>query len=205
MPPRRRKRDRIIETTDRFIDSLKAVLPGRTPVPSRSSSPNPSINWALRPSIPTASIPSARIPAKPQPPIEPDSSPVYQKPEIVTDPDHDGDSSTGRITELAAVGFQGLKTTLQVLERASGVFPPLKSVIGGILGVIEVVEVRNFKDVLPLARCPEHLRSQMTYQNHQDYKDLEQKLATVVSIIKSHSDRSTTSPAFDNRLKSFSA
>jgi hypothetical protein len=47
--------------------------------------------------------------------------------------------------KLANAGFQGLKTTLRLVERATDVFPPLKSTVAGLLGVIDIVEVRDFQ------------------------------------------------------------
>jgi len=44
---------------------------------------------------------------------------------------------------LLSTGFEGLKTTLNFIERAASAFPPLKSVVGGLLGVIDVIEVRT--------------------------------------------------------------
>jgi hypothetical protein len=64
-------------------------------------------------------------------------------PFIVIDPA--GDEDHGRMADLASAGFQGLKTTLRLVERATDVFPPLKSTVAGLLGVIDIVEVRDFQ------------------------------------------------------------
>ena len=63
-------------------------------------------------------------------------------PSIVIDPA--GDEAPGRIAALASAGFQGVKTTLRLVERATDAFPPLKSTVAGLLGVIDIVEVRDF-------------------------------------------------------------
>lgn len=65
-------------------------------------------------------IPDAQLP------LEPSLSNVY--PSIVIDPT--GDRSPGRMADLASSGFQGLKTTLLLVERASGVLAPLKAAVG---------------------------------------------------------------------------
>jgi hypothetical protein len=44
----------------------------------------------------------------------------------------------------ASIGFQGFKTILTVVREAADAFPPLKSVAGGLLGLIDIVEVRGF-------------------------------------------------------------
>ena len=49
------------------------------------------------------------------------------------------------MADLASAGFQGVKTTLQLVERAADVFPPLKSAVAGLLGVIDIVEVCDFQ------------------------------------------------------------
>ena len=56
-----------------------------------------------------------------------------------------GDEPPGRMADLASTGYQGVKTTLRLVERATDVFPPLKSTAGGLLGVIDIVEVRDFQ------------------------------------------------------------
>jgi hypothetical protein len=66
----------------------------------------------------------------------------YIYPSIVIDPARD--ESLGQLADLASTGFQGLKTTLRLVERATDVFPPLKSTVAGLLGVIDIVEVCDF-------------------------------------------------------------
>ena len=63
-------------------------------------------------------------------------------PSIVID---SGDETPGRMADLARAGFQGVKTTLQLVEKAADVFPPLKSTVAGLLGVIDIVEVCDFQ------------------------------------------------------------
>jgi hypothetical protein len=47
-------------------------------------------------------------------------------------------------TSAASIGFQGFKTALTLVREAADAFPPLKSVAGGLLGLIDIVEVREF-------------------------------------------------------------
>jgi hypothetical protein len=44
---------------------------------------------------------------------------------------------------LASTVFQGVKPTLQLVEKVADAFPPLKTTVSGLLGVIDIVEVRN--------------------------------------------------------------
>jgi hypothetical protein len=39
-------------------------------------------------------------------------------------------------------GFEGLRTILNLIDKAACIFPPLKSATSGLLGVIDVIEVR---------------------------------------------------------------
>ena len=104
-------------------------------VPFRSSSTSPTLNPPAGPD-PTSihGIPDAQPNSPPLPNI-------YQS--IVVGPA--GDEAPGRMADLASAGFQGLKTALRVVESVSGVFPPLKSAVAGLLGVIDIVEVRDFQ------------------------------------------------------------
>ena len=103
------------------------------------------------------------------------------------------------MAELARAGFQGVKTTLRLIERATDVFPSLKSAVAGLLGVIDIVEVRS-------TQCCDRDdvdRPQTIAQNQQDRQDLEQKLRAVVSVINNHANYSAT-PTFSTRLEGLS-
>ena len=45
---------------------------------------------------------------------------------------------------MASTVFEGVKMTLQLVEKVADAFPPLKTTVSGLLGVIDIVEVRNF-------------------------------------------------------------
>ena len=107
------------------------------------------------------------------------------------------------MAELASAGFQGVKTTLRLVERATDVFPPLKSTVAGLLGVIDIVEVCDFMITQCRDRDGVEL-PQTTAQNQQDRQDLEQKLRAVVLIINNHANYSTM-PTFITRLEGLSA
>ena len=64
-----------------------------------------------------------------------------------------GDETPRPTADLASADFaelQGEKATLQLVERATDVFPPLKSTVAGLLGVIDIMEVRDFQLILAL-------------------------------------------------------
>ena len=62
---------------------------------------------------------------------------------IVIDPA--GDEAPGRMANLAIARFQGVKMTLRLVERATDVFPTLKSTVASLLSVIDIMEVRDFQ------------------------------------------------------------
>ena len=141
MPGQERQKYRL---TNRFKHFLHDLVPGR----SRSTSPN-------HPITPTPDPQASSTPVGPEPTSIhgiPDAQPPNSSslpniyPSIVIDPA--GDEAPGRMADLASGGFQGLKTTLRLVERASDVFPPLKSAVAGLLGVIDIVEVRDFQLML---------------------------------------------------------
>jgi hypothetical protein len=43
---------------------------------------------------------------------------------------------------LLRAGFEGLKTILNLIDKSSSIFPPLKSAASGLLGAIDVIQVR---------------------------------------------------------------
>ena len=130
-----RLRDRLKNKFNRFLHSL---------VPARTGSRSPS--HSIR-STRNAQASSTHV-ADTQPLNSPslsnyDSNNIYTS--FVIDPA--GDEAPGRMAELASAGFQGVKTTLRLVERATDVFPPLKSTVAGLLGVIDIVEVCDFNSV----------------------------------------------------------
>jgi len=139
MPRQARRKDHLV---GKFQNLLHDLVPRR----SKSTSPN-------RPISPTAldlQASSAPVGAGPtlihgipdaQPPNETSLSNIY--PSIVIDPA--GDESPGPMANLAGAGFQGLKMTLRLVERASDVFTPLKSAVAGLLGIIDIMEVRDIQ------------------------------------------------------------
>jgi hypothetical protein len=132
MPGRERLKDRL------KFKHLLSLVSSR----SRSTSPNRPIRPTLDPQ--TSSTPVGPDPTSidgipdAQPPNSPSLSAIY--PSIVIHP-----AAPGRMADLDSTGFQGLKTTLQLVESVSGVFPPLKSAAGGLLRVIDIMEVHGFQ------------------------------------------------------------
>jgi hypothetical protein len=145
MPGTEQLKDRLMNK-NKFKHLLHGLVPGR----SRSTSPNRPITGPTAPDLQASSPPEGPGPTSihgipdAQLPNEPSLSNIY--PSIVIDPA--GDESPGRMADLAGAGFQGLKTTLRLVERASDVFTPLKSAVAGLLGVIDIVEVRDFQLML---------------------------------------------------------
>ena len=119
---------------DRFKNKFNCLLHSFSPGHSRSPSPPTSFPQASVGSNPASihGVPDT------QPLNLPSLSNIY--PSIVIDPAED--ETPGR---TASAGYQGLKTTLRLIERATDVFPPLKSTVAGLLGVIDIVEVRDFQ------------------------------------------------------------
>ena len=115
------------------------MVPTRSRSPSPSTSPNPSIRLTRDPQASFVGPDSTSICGIP------DTQPLIAKyyPSIVIDPA--GDEAPGRMADLAHAGFQGIKTTLRLVERATDVLPSLKSTVGGLLCVIDIMEVRDFQ------------------------------------------------------------
>ena len=132
MPGQGRLKDRFSNKFNYFLHSM---------VPGRSRPPSP----ALDPQASSTSVgpgPTS-IHGSPDAQLLNSTSLTNVYPSIVIGPARD--EAPGRMAELASTGFQGVKTTLQLVERATDVFPPLKSTVAGLLGVIDIVEVRDFQ------------------------------------------------------------
>ena len=135
MPGRERFKDRLANKFNHLFHSRRR----RSPSPNRPITPTPDPQASSTPVAPN----SASIPGIPDTQSL-NSSPLSNiYPSIVINPA--GDEAPGRMADLARTGFQGVKTTLRLIERAACVFPPLNSAVSGLLGVIDIVEVRNFQ------------------------------------------------------------
>ena len=124
----------------KFNHLLQSLAPGRGGSPSPSPSPNCPITPPLDPqasSTPVSSDPTSIHGILDTHPL---NSNIY--PSIVINPA--GDEAPGRMTDLVIVGFEGVKTTLRLVEKVASAFPPLKSAVSGLLGVIDIVEVGDF-------------------------------------------------------------
>ena len=157
MPSQERLKDRF---KNKFKHLLNSLVPGPSKSPS-SSSNHPNTHTVS--STPVGPDPTSihGIPGT-QPLNSPLLSNIY--PSIVVDPA--GDEAPGRMADLANTGFQGVKTTLRLIERASDAFPPLKSTVAGLLGVVDIVEVCVFQlsvvIVKVLTICRQPLRTNKT-------------------------------------------
>ena len=95
-----------------------------------------------RPITPTLDSQASSTPVGPDPsPIHgiPPSSIIYP---LIVKPE--GDKGSEGKADLASTVFEGVKTTLQLVEKVADAFPPLKTTVSDLLGVIDIVEVRNF-------------------------------------------------------------
>ena len=110
-------------------------------VVGRSPLPNPPISPTLDPQASSTPVGPDSTSIHGLPDIQPLNSPSLSNvyPSIVIDPV--GDEAPGRMADLVSIGFQGVKTTLRLVERATDAFPPLKSTAAGLLGVIDILEV----------------------------------------------------------------
>ena len=190
MPGQVRLKGRFKNKFNHFLHSL---------VPGRSRSPSPSTRLARDPQTSSTSVGPDTTSIHGILDTQPLNPPSLSNISIVIDPA--GDEAPGRLADLASTGFQGVKTTLRLVERATDVFPPLKSTVAGLLGVIDILEVRD------LQLCCDRDGvdyPQTTAQNQQDRQDLEQKLRAVVSVVNNHANYST-SPTFTTRLEGLSA
>lgn len=57
-------------------------------------------------------------------------------------------SLTVAAKKAGADAWSGLRVALQLLEKSSDVFPPVKSAVAGFLGAVDIFEVR---DLVPCA------------------------------------------------------
>ena len=140
MPGQGRLKDRLTNKLDHLLHSL---------VPRRRRPPSP--NRLIEPTL------DSQAPVGPDPTSNPDTQPVNSPslsniyPSIFIKPA--GDDASGRMADLASAGFQGVKATLRLIESVSGVLPPLKSAVSGLLAVIDILEVRDFQPSVVTGWC----------------------------------------------------
>ena len=119
MPGQKRLKDRPAGGFKHFLHSL---VPGRSRSPTQD--PRASSTPVGSDFNPIHGIPDIQ-------PLNSPSSNIYSsiviQPQAAADKDSGGEASTV---------FQGVKTTLRLVERAADAFPPLKSTVAGLLGVI---------------------------------------------------------------------
>ena len=146
MPGQERLKDRLTNKFDRFLHSL---VPHRSRDPSHNRTITPTLDPQAS-STPVGAPDPISIPGIPdaQPLISPSLWNTIMYPSIAIDPA--GDEAPGRTADLTRTGFQDLKTTLQLIERATDVSPSLKSTATGLLGIIDIMEVRDFQLSVPI-------------------------------------------------------
>ena len=151
MPDQGRLKDRLKNKFNHLVHSL---VPGRSRLPS----PSPSTKDQQTHSTPVGPDPTSisGIPVK-EPLNSPSLSNIY--PSIVINPAED--EAPGMAD---SAGFQGVKRILELVESVADSFPPLKSTVAGLLGVIDIMEVRDFQLIvvvvmmLTVTRQPPRIR-----------------------------------------------
>jgi hypothetical protein len=143
-------RERLKVPMNKFKHLLHSLVPGR----SRSPSPNRPITPTLDPQASSTDS----TPVGPDPSLSQgipdtqllDSPSLNIYPSIVKP---EGDNAPEGKADLASTVFQGVKTTLQLVGNVADAFPPLKLTVAGLLGVINIVEVRDFQLSVVIVWC----------------------------------------------------
>ena len=134
----------------RFFKHVKKVFkPGDQPPTSRTASPPPLVQPTTR-SRELVPVPSLEPPGQSQQPgvlsqpeqIVTEQAPAPPPSGTVGDLSANAESTLALAAKKAgAEAWSGLKVALRLLEKGSDVFPPLKSAVGGFLGVVDIFEV----------------------------------------------------------------
>lgn len=80
---------------------------------------------------------------------------------------------------MASAIYEGFKVLLRTLERTSDVFPPLKTVVAGLVVTIELIEVLFPLSDFALIPSP----SKAKIQNTEDRIELTTSLEAILSIL----------------------
>jgi len=72
-----------------------------------------------------------------------------QVPRLITHTVDQACPSTSRGRTALALSWEAVKTTLVLIKESSDAFPPLKSAVGGLVALIDMIEVRN--TVIPVS------------------------------------------------------
>jgi hypothetical protein len=109
---------------------LSPVLNVGSKLLRRSGSPTPAAEGILTSTLPTTS------PIALQSKSPPSAGGLAEPDQLVQGPPLQTKSSI-----IAEKGWEGLKIAFRMLEKASGAFPPLGMAVGGLIVVIDVIEV----------------------------------------------------------------
>ncbi|KAG6855652.1 hypothetical protein H0H87_012561, partial [Tephrocybe sp. NHM501043] len=90
-----------------------------------------------------------------------------------------------------AAAKSGLEATLCLLSNSADVFPPLKSAVGGILGLIDLFKVT---DLSPLMLTKSYTL-QNAAVNHKDYAQLKSELGLMVETLKQYGELKPKDPS----------
>ena len=107
-----------------------AILPSSQALSLRSSSPHPSSTAEESQQPPVVSSSGLQGPGN-----------VTSEPSSQHAVAASGTSLPAKYMEGLNVAWHGLQTALRVLEKSADVFPPLKSVVGGLVACLDIVQV----------------------------------------------------------------
>lgn len=124
--------------------------------PSRTSSPPPRAT--VQDPLPQLTLQSPPSPAQSQSPIHPaqpalgSNQPAPTTSLLAVNNDQPARASNLSLAaqKLGKDAWAGLKLSLQLLEKSSDVFPPVKSAVAGFLGVVDIFEVRHSSLYIPV-------------------------------------------------------
>ena len=118
-------------------------------------------------------------------------------PAAVVDPK----TSVQQAKAVGSVGYEGLKTIVQGLDRCSNMCPPLKTAVGVFLTIIGIVEVcvlvYNNDNLFIDYSC-----GQTVLENKKELEDLKAKLEAILSIVK-HYQKQGIESALRDRIERF--
>ena len=115
-----------------------------------------------------------------------------------------GDQSTTPPTlgeESRGVTYAAFKTAIDALRGPSGMFPPLKTAVEGILSIVTIIDVRPW--LAHLVRVLTIISKQKYSQNKEDFWDITRKLDAIRLIIERY-QMHNSQDILESRLKELS-
>jgi hypothetical protein len=120
----------------------------------------------------------------------------------ILSPDDSTERQSRATCLLNSTFYEGVKTAIITVWSAADCFPPLKSVAGGLLAIVDVLEVCDLRVVY--LKTVDRLLSQTTSQNQDDRAEMVDKLTKIVELLETHQKSTTTlSAPFVGRVQRF--